>query len=349
AISGGFNRLVWGIVPAVLLGLLIVRPLILTYEVGTNMAVAVVVVVFLLLLPLVFFAVTFLLLSVRDDVGAFPDTAQAMLTIGLIGVIIHNCIDFALFEPGIMAFIWACAAAIVSLDFIRGKRSPRQVTISGNRRWAAWGAAALGATAFVWFVLIPVPATEFLKAQASLALDNGDIAEARRLYGIATDVDKLSSEAPHSAGRLYLFEFRNSFPDLQLIDAAERAIHTAIDRNPAAHEYRAMLAEVYATAAQIAQGDVRTAWLEKAHSAATEAVIRYPGDAAARIALADIADDLGRSDEALEQYIEAVAIERAYRELFVRMHPDRELHSRLGENKYQYARSRIAELSARSD
>ena len=54
---------------------------------------------------------------------------------------------------------------------------------------------------------------------------------------------------------------------------------------------------------------------------------------------------LGKTDIALKHYKKAIAIEQAYRRKFRQMFPDKELVSRLGDDKYNFATQRVEELS----
>jgi len=340
-----FHGLVWKVLPLLTLLLLIIRPMVLSYDVGTDIVVAAVVLLFLLVVPLVIFVAAWFLLSIREDAGPFGDGTQAILLCGVAGVLIHNCVDFAIFEPGVLSVFWAVVATCVAISFVRGRCVPGQISLSRVGKLLAWSVSGLALLGFVLFVLIPVPSAEWLMARATEYLEAPDSDKAHKMFAEATRADALNAEAPYSDGRLYLFDYMAA-PDPNLIQAAREALAKAIDRNPAYYKYYAKLAEVYATAAQTSQGDTRTELLERAYQAAADAIDRYPGDAALHITFADIADGLGRKSEALANYIDAVAIEDAYREQFRRMYKDRELYSRLGEKKYQDARSRIAELSA---
>jgi tetratricopeptide (TPR) repeat protein len=177
-------------------------------------------------------------------------------------------------------------------------------------------------------------------------MDTGNIARAHDMFAMATHSDALSGEAPFANGRLYLYEYQTVYTEPNRIEAAARSLETAVSRNPAYYKYHAKLSEIYATAAQTSKSDERAQLLQKAYTSGQKAVARYPGDAVAHISLGDIADELGKKAEALEEYRKAVAIEDSYRELFVRIYAGRKLYSRLGEEKYQYARSRIVELGA---
>ena len=77
---------------------------------------------------------------------------------------------------------------------------------------------------------------------------------------------------------------------------------------------------------------------------ASVAVSLYPGDADLRLRLAQIADDLGHTDLALQNYKITVQIEDGFREQFKVMYPDRKSVSRLEEDKYFFATQRINDL-----
>ena len=75
-----------------------------------------------------------------------------------------------------------------------------------------------------------------------------------------------------------------------------------------------------------------------------EAAKRYPGLGRLWLELGTIAERLGNSKTALVHYKEAVSIEDSYRVQFRQMYPGREMFSRLGEQKYQFAKARIIQL-----
>jgi hypothetical protein len=66
--------------------------------------------------------------------------------------------------------------------------------------------------------------------------------------------------------------------------------------------------------------------------------------------LAQIAEKLGKTEIAIEQYRKAIEIEDSFRRQFQMMYPERrEIVSRLGEEKYQFAVKRIKELSKKNN
>jgi tetratricopeptide (TPR) repeat protein len=347
-VEKGFARLVWRVLPVTAIAMLAIRSMVLKFNVGTDVVVATYIIGAMLVLPVLVFAGAFLLASLRDETLAPAQNSQAILFCGLAGVLLHNCIDFALFEPGVLAVFWATLAAFVAGRAICRDEAPLRFKPARTLVLAGWLATAAVAAAFAVTVLLPVPSTEWYMQRADEAIDMPDIATAHEMLARAETADVLNPEPPYQNGRLYLFDYQMVLPEPNYLAEAEYYIREAIRRAPAYYKYHSKLAELYATAAQTARGRERTDWLQKAYVAAKDAIARYPGDAALHITLGDIADEMGNRSEAAEEYRKAVEIEDAYRGLFVLMYPDRPLFSRVGEDKYQYARSRIAELTAGS-
>jgi tetratricopeptide (TPR) repeat protein len=88
-------------------------------------------------------------------------------------------------------------------------------------------------------------------------------------------------------------------------------------------------------------------WLNYAIDNLWSAVERYPTSDRLRFELAEIAEQLDKTDIAVAQYEKAVEIEDAYRNQFKVMYPNKEIFSRLGEEKYKNAKQRIKYLSER--
>jgi len=129
-----------------------------------------------------------------------------------------------------------------------------------------------------------------------------------------------------------------------LLLQAEKSLLAAIERNRADFKNFKRLAEVYNLLAETSTQQ-RGDWLNKAFDSARCAVERYPGSARLRIELAKIAEQLGKTDIAVEHYKKAVEIEDSYRRQFRQMYPQRQICSRLGEEKYKNAKQRIKHLS----
>ena len=78
------------------------------------------------------------------------------------------------------------------------------------------------------------------------------------------------------------------------------------------------------------------------------AIQRYPGSGRLRFQRAQIAEQLKDIDTAITEYKKTIEIEDAYREQFRVMYGDREMFSRLGDEKYETAKRQIKTLSTKT-
>jgi tetratricopeptide (TPR) repeat protein len=160
----------------------------------------------------------------------------------------------------------------------------------------------------------------------------------------ATEYDRLDPTAPNISGRLYLQRY-NETPNAQtlLLEEAKICFTTAIARDKADFRNYEKLSDVYALLAK--DGQEKTDLLNKSFDCLNSAIERYPGSSDLRIKLAEVAEQLAKTNIALAQYEKAVEIEDAYRSQFKIMYPGQNVFSRLSEEKYDNAKQRIKSLS----
>ena len=199
--------------------------------------------------------------------------------------------------------------------------------------------------AYFYYAWWPVKKSIVKIQQADQAVSNGQLQQAHNLFAAAAKDDCLSPAASSLNGRLYLHRFRVTGESEQdLLAGAKDNLLEAINRNRADFKNFEQLAEVYNLLAGT-QPRMKNDWLNYAFDNSLLAVERYPGSGRLRIKLAKIAEQLGKTDIAIENYKKAVEIEDAYRDQFQQMYPGREIFSRLGEEKYKNAKQRIKHLS----
>jgi hypothetical protein len=266
------------------------------------------------------------------------------LSCGILGFIIHNLIDFAIFEPGILTAFFASLACLVALN---AKPQDQKISLKPSPVWLKT-AAVIGALfigfAYFNYVLIPVAKNTSNTARAYLPVALGQSQLAHSFLEAATIDDPLSSDAPAKNGNLYVQEFyRSDVQKEQLFNEAEQVLFIAAERNPRDHKIFDSLSELYYIYARF-KPEQSEELLNKALDSASIAVELYPGDAELHFKLAQIADDLGRNDLALKNYKAAVQIEDGFRKQFKLMYPGRKVLSRLNEDKYFSATVRIKDL-----
>jgi tetratricopeptide (TPR) repeat protein len=194
--------------------------------------------------------------------------------------------------------------------------------------------------AYFNYALIPVA-----KATAKTQRAIRDFGYAHELLAGAAEDDRLDPTALNLEGRLYLQHY-NEMPNAQpaLLKKAEVCFLAAIERSRADFKNFERLAKVYILLAETSTQQGKIDWLHKAFDSAGRSVQLYPGSARLRVTLAEIAEKLGQTDVAIEQYEKAVDIEDSFRVQFRLMYPGWEMFSRLGEEKYKNTKQRIKEL-----
>jgi hypothetical protein len=336
------KKLAFVFVIVVSVGLLLIRPIIMPVTGGGTLDVMIYVIFTLYVAPVVAFVVGFWLLTANGISSKTPDTniTAAALFCACLGVILHNLIDFAIFEPGVLTTFWVVMAALIAVDF--HQRSRRQFVLKPTpfARVMVVAGGLIITWAYFNYALIPVA-----KATAKTQRAIRDIGYAHELLAGAAEDDRLDPTALNLNGRLYLQRY-NEMPNAQpaLLKKAEVCFLAAIERSRADFKNFERLAKVYTLLAETSTQQGKTDWLHKAFDSAGRAVQLYPGSARLRVVLAKIAEKLGQTDVAIEQYEKAVDIEDSFRVQFRLMYPGWEMFSRLGEEKYKNTKQRIKEL-----
>ncbi|MFZ2148776.1 MAG: O-antigen ligase family protein [Sedimentisphaerales bacterium] len=319
-------------------------------------------IIILYIMPVIIFIAGFLLVAAGErPVKKFcTSAAVAALFCAVLGVLLHNLIDFAIFEPSVCTAFWAIMACLIVMDSQKNPRRqivlrwPPIATVGGKESFGLKPATfikipivAAGLVIiciYLNYALIPVGKTSAKIQQANEAISVGRFEQAHELLNSAAEDDSLSSAAPSLNGNLYLHHFKvTPGANRDLLLRAENCLTTAINRNSASFKNYERLTEVYLLLAENSTQQEKIDWLNKALDNTSFTVdYRYPGCARLRIELAKIAERLGKTDFAILQYKKAIDIEDQYREQFKEMYPERkEIVSRLGEDKYQLAKQRL--------
>jgi len=310
----------------------------------------------LYLMPVFVFLVGLLLVGIgqRPAKKDHPSVVAAALFAAVIGLLVHNLTDFAIFEPGVFTTFWAILACLIATHCnansesrtVRGRTAPAIRVLSV-------AAGLLGILAYLNYALFPVVRSTAKIYQADLAVSFGRFDLVHELLDSAANDDPLSPAAPALDARLHIRSFElNQKQNPELLLLAEKSLKRAIDRNFAEFKHYERLTHIYILLAETdtpsegasPQG-AHEAWLDKAFDAAFQAIEYYPGCARLRVELARIAEEQGKREIAIEQYEMAVDIEDSFRSQFRTIYPDREdVVSRLGENKYLFAKDRLKSL-----
>ena len=328
--------------------LLLIRPIIMPLgSGGVPVGVMIYVIFTLYVAPVVAFAVGFWLLTTGRVSGKTHHTniTTAALFCACLGVTLHNLIDFAILEPGVFTTFWAIIACLLALDFHQKSRQQFVLKPAPPVRVIVVAGGLIITWAYFNYALIPTAKSTAKIQYTHQAMSNGQFQQAHNLLAAAAKDDCLSPAALSLNGRIYLQRYKASVPkQADLLLQSEKCLLDGIERNVADFKNFERLAEVYTLLAEISTQQAKTDWLNKAFDSANRAVQRYPGSGRLRVKLAKIAEQLGKSDVAIEQYEKAVDIEDSFRAQFQLMYPGREIVSRLGEEKYKNAKQKIRAL-----
>jgi len=328
--------------------LLAVRPMLFKMPPSEALSVTIYVTFILYVMPVIIFVAGFWLLSANEKVGeaANGNIIAVALFCACLGLILHNLIDFAIFEPGVFTVFWAVIAALIALDFQQQSRTPFALKPAPIVRVIAVAAALITAWAYFNYCLIPVAKASTKIRQASRVVSTGRFQKAHELLSAAAEDDRLSPTALSLNGKLYIQNFLTSgSQEADLLLKSQKCLLDAIERDRADFRNFERLSESYTLLAEVSTQQQRTDWLNKAFDSIRSAVERYPGLSEPRIEMAEIAEKLGKADIAIAQYEKAIEIEDAYQRQFRIMYPGRVVFSRLGYEKYNLAKQRIESLS----
>lgn len=333
--------------------LLLVRPMLIAGTSAETFDVLVYVIVTVYVAPVAVFFIASVLLAgpLRKEQSVKTDAPNkntaVLLFCAVLAVALHNLIDFAIFEPGVLTAFWAIAACLIATDSQTNPLPRVALNSAPFSKLLVVAGAVLFTLAYLGYVLVPVAQSTANTHRANQAASAGQFAHAHQFLEEAAEADPLSTAALIFNGRLYLQRFGLApGGERDLLRRAVDCLLSATERNGAAFKNFERLSDVYVQLAETSLGQERKNWLNKALDAASEAVKRYPGCGRLHFKLAQIAEQSEKADVAIEHYKKAVEIEDAYRDQFRRMYPEREeLVSRLGEELYGDAQQRLKVLS----
>ncbi|HUT45707.1 MAG TPA: O-antigen ligase family protein, partial [Sedimentisphaerales bacterium] len=342
---------------AVSTALLLIRPILMPETFAETLDVIFYIMVTMYIAPAAVFVIAFVLfagplLKTRDSKSEIRNSNTAVAVFcAVLGVAMHNLFDFAIFEPGILTTFWALIACLIAIDSHTKSRPLLVLKPQPFVKRLIAAAALVTCLVYLSYVFVPVAASTSRIRRANKAISSGQFDYAHELLDKAASDDVLSSSALSLNGRLYLDEYEMAlYKNRDLLLRAETSLHNAIGRNDAGFKDFERLTDVYRLLAETSTQQEKTDWLNKAFETASQAVERYPGCGRLHFKQAQIADQMGKAEIAIEQYKKAIEIEDEYRDQFRQIYPERkDIVSRIGKKRYLYAKKRVEELSKKSD
>lgn len=285
----------------------------------------------------------------KSSRNSATNIALAAIFVGITAVLIHNVIDFAIFEVGILMTFFALLGCLVAMDY--HQRGCGMVIFKPTvfSRAVVITAAVLVVSSVFCYSWLPVYRRDTMLLKGQEAAGSGKFKLAGEFFDAAAKADRLSPTALTVNAQMNLQRFSASgSKEKQLLLKAESCILEAIRRNRADFRNHERLTGVYIQLAQI-DSQNKDDWLNKAFSSGCQAVKLFGGSGRLRLTLGIISEQLGKTETALEQFEKAVDIEDSYRMQFQQMYPGEKVFSRLGEKEYNLAKQQIERLKKKLD
>jgi O-antigen ligase len=334
--------------------LLLIRPILMPETFAETLDVIIYVIVTMYVAPAAVFVIAFVLFAgplprTSDKKSKAPNIHTAIAVFcAVLGVALHNLIDFAIFEPAVFITFWALMACLIAIDYQTKSRPPIISRPKPLVKVLIVTAAIVTCWVYLSYVFAPVAKSTIKIRQANVAIWPE---RAHALLDRAAAEDVLSPSALYLNSRLYLHQYK-MMPDKDrnLLLRAESCLKDAVERNSIEFKNFERLTDVYSLLAETSTGREKAGWLDKAFKAASQSVERYPGCGRLHLKQAQIAERMGKAEIAVEQYTKAIEIEDEYRAQFRQMYPERrDIVSRIGNKTYEDARKRLQELAGKSD
>jgi len=314
--------------------LLIVRPILLKIDTASQDAVVVIyVIIVLYVMPVLVFAMGFFMFAspAKDNAAETNSVTSAAIFFSIIAVLMHNLIDFAIFEPSVYTALWVMIAALIALNLNNKtpNRVPKKLPIY-IKILLIIPIVVLTLASLVFGFYWPVKADSLVKTAIDKPYDSA------RLLKKASQVDPLNTIA-------YQYSSNPAQNPGSLANASESFCEAAL-RDPADYKNYEKLVDIYALIARKGQGDLREENLKIALGYAEKAAELYPGSARIRFKYALVADQLKKTNPAIDGYLKAIEIEDSFAGQFKMMYPGRDVVSRLGREQYKQAKDRVEQL-----
>ncbi len=254
---------------------------------------------------------------------------------GISAVLIHNLIDFALFETAVLTALMLCVGAFWALGSAPCSVSIRKTPV---RLMSVCGLAAVFSAWTYGAVWLPLRAGLLIQQ----ALRNP--AQSIFLLRAAEAKDPLSPQPAWYQGQILFQQAEKRTAARQpLLEEARKAFTRALSRSPMDYRLMETLGDLFTVLAESEnKEDLQTSLYRTSYEWTLQAWRRFPGSDRLVYKLGTLSERLNRPQEAAGWYALAVQIEEDYRNQFRQMYPNAPVFSRLGESRYQYARDYAA-------
>ncbi len=333
-------KLIYSIALFITVVLFIVRPFVIPVESSDNTSVMVYVLIVMYAAPALIFLFTVWILDKAIDNELDFQYLQASIFCGIIAMLAHNLIDFAIFEPGVMSMLFLAGAVFVSITKDRLNRFGWRIRID---RSDAIVVSTLATAAFAVVLLlgyIPVVCS-------TLRLEKAFWGKRLKVHQLveAASCDPFGCKIEPFIAKVLWSEYDPQQNSDNLV-LAEKYFSMAIKKNPANFKNYKNLGRLRRDMADNTETYRRKTLLTGAEDAYRMAIARYPADAELHLELGKVMFQQDKPQEANEEFAAALKIERKFRERFKRMYPDQEVVSRIDPKDYEFLKGVVVNDNA---
>lgn len=323
----------------------------------------------MLYLALVYYVVpaAVLILAVAPFLVKTPNNARiesssiGIIVCGVLGVILHNIIDLAFFEPAVWTVFWIMLAVSLAIKNNLSVNFLTNYRITNFRKIAAVIClVGLCAASIYYGVFVSVKvASNLSRAFTDYRIlfspptmiwqQNDKYIQKQQLDKTIYYLDNAISANPMSSfllslkGKMLYQAVFAEKADIENLYTAKNSFAAALVKNPYNYKDYESLAEISDKLAQLSpQKKERN--LQAALDYLMQAVKLFPASERINYKIAYIGDQLGLEQVAAEYYRKTIEIEDAYLEEFKAAFKDEPVVWRVGKEKYEYARNRLLDI-----
>ena len=273
--------------------------------------------------------------ALGDDIDV--EMLQVSMFCGIVAVMLHNLVDFAIFEPGIMSMFFLVTACFVSLSKDRLNRFGWLIQIDKADAVVLSGGLLAVFSLVLWLGYAPVARATYKLDQAfsTRTLDLREVVK-------AAQSDRFDSKLYTFVARVLWSEYdpKQSPENLML---AEKYFSSAINVNRADFKNYKNLGKVRWEMADNTQTYKRKTLLIGAEDSYRKAILKYPGNAALHLELGKILFLQDRPDDAKREFAAALKIEEMFQKKFAAMYPTAKPVSRIGKENLEFLKGVVEE------
>jgi len=274
------------------------------------------------------------------------NVALLFLGTALLGFLIHNVIDFAIFQPGVCTAFFAAIALVISVK--SGDRTAKSLTLKVSTRILSFflGMILIGA---VWVSAAGLSSSTYLLRYAQLNDDAIPAVSSIEKKVFLLTHDQMDPECYSFAGKLSHAAWKLWYPDAwKLLDLSISATRNAVRLDPDNYKNYRRLGELNVEAA-VAYPDQKEKLLLEAKKNIEATLLRYPGSAESVLLYGCLLSEMGQKQDALKQYRAAIKLEESFVGRQREMFPHEEPHpGRLAPDQLRRIQQEIERLSEKN-